>query len=345
MRALSKPAVVALFGILGAAFGLPAHSQIPVNADALSKICKAGESEKGPIVWYESSLPAQADKIITAFRAQFPALQVQHVRSSGGQAIPAMIIQESRAKVRTADVASGTYDQGKLLNGRGLLAQMTAAELGIVDKQLLPVPYGIVTANTFTAVVYNKNMVPASEVPTKWNDLAAAKWKGKMGIFLRGGQFFADWAAVWGEEGADSLAKAIAAQNPVLAESTFTLAQDIAAGARPIGVGLYHTAAQVQETGAPIAIEVLQPVAVMPLATYVMKDSPNPSAARCFATWLVSPEGALAYENATLRGNHLVKSTKTYKLLEGKELAGWDFDKIEEFARLTAKYNALLSNR
>jgi len=344
MRALSKSAVVAT-GIVVAAYGLPALSQTSVNADTLSKICKAGEAEKGPVIWYESSLPAQADKIIAAFRAQFPALQVQHVRSSGGQAIPAMIIQESRAKVRTADVASGTYDQGKLLNDRGLLAQMTAGELGIVDKQLLPVPYGIVTANTFTAVVYNKNMVSASEVPTKWEDLAASKWKGNMGIFLRGGQFFADWAAVWGEERAESFAKAIAAQKPVLAESTFTLAQDIAAGARPIGIGLYHTALQVQETGAPIAIDVLQPVAVMPLATYVMKDSPNPSAARCFAAWLVSPEGALAYENATLRGNHLVQSTKTYKLLQGKELAGWDFDKIGEFARLTAKYNAMLSNR
>jgi len=345
MRALRKSAVVALSGIAAAALGLPAHAQTSVNADALARMCKAAQAEKGPVIWYESSLPAQADKIIAAFRAQFPALQVQHVRSSGGQAIPAMIIQESRAKVRTADVASGTYDQGKLLNDRGLLAQMTAAELGIVDKQLLPVPYGIVTANTFTAVVYNKNMVPASEVPTKWEDLAAPKWRGTMGIFLRGGQFFADWVAVWGEERADSFARAIAAQRPVLAESTFTLAQDIAAGARPIGIGLYHTAAQVQETGAPLGIEVLQPVAVMPLATYVLKDSPNPSAARCFATWLVSPEGALVYENATLRGNHLVRSTKTFKLLQGKQLAGWDFDKIEEFARLTTKYNAVLSNR
>lgn len=343
MRPLSKSATVALSGIVIAAFCLPAHSQSSISADVLAGICKAGESEKGPVIWYESSLSAQTDRIIAAFRAQFPALQVQHVRSSGGQAIPAMIIQESQARVRTADIATGTYDQGKLLNDRGLLAQMTAGELGIVDPQLLPVPYGIVTANTFTAVVYNRNMVSAAELPTRWEDLAAPKWSGKMGIFLRGGQFFADWAAVWGEPRAESFAKAIAAQKPVLAESTFTLAQDVAAGARPIGIGLYHTAAQVQGTGAPIRMEVLQPVAVMPIASYVMKDSPNPSAARCFAAWLVSPEGALAYENATLRGNHLVKTTKTYQILQGKELAGWEFENIGEFARLTAKYNAMLS--
>lgn len=345
MRTLPKTTALALLGAAITAFGVQAQAQPSVNAEILARTCKAAESVKQPVIWYESSLPAQTDKIIAAFRSQFPALQVEHVRSSGGQAIPAMIIQESRAKVRTADVASGTYDQGALLNDRGLLAHMTAEELGIADKRLLPVPYGIVTANTFTAVVYNTNMVPASEVPTRWEDLADPKWKGNMGIFLRGGQFFADWAAVWGEEKAESFAKAIAAQKPVLAESTFTLAQDVAAGARPIGMGLYHTAAQVQNTGAPIEMELLQPVAVMPLATYVMKDSPNPAAARCFAAWLVSPEGARAYEDATLRGNHLVESTKTFKLLQGKELAGWDFERIGEFARLTAKYNALLAGK
>src|ERR1700710_2480036 len=103
--------------------GLAAAS-LPVTAASLDDTMQklAGEAAKpGTIIWYESAPDDQAQKIGAAFRRRFSALQVQHVRDTGGNSIGARIVQESQGGTRTADLVTTGAAIMRPLIDRGLL--------------------------------------------------------------------------------------------------------------------------------------------------------------------------------------------------------------------------------
>lgn len=309
---------------------------------SLDAVCEAAAGEEQAALWYESSLPEQTDMIITAFNDTYPEVEVEHLRLAGGNAISAQIITESQAGARTADMATGTVDQVAELASRDLVQNLEKADLGITDEELLSVPYAVSTTTTFPVVVYNTDLVDDDEAPSTWKELVDPKWKGQMGGYTRDGLFFANLVPEWGEAETDAYVEKFAALHPVLAESTFALAQEIGAGARPIGLGIYHTAFDVQKTGAPIAIKVLDPAPLGPLYSVVTESSVSPQSAKCFVGWLATEEGAMAYEGATSRGNHLVPGTKTADLLEGVTTTTYLFNEVQKLAELGAKYDQVI---
>jgi len=315
---------------------LPALAQ---NA-AMDELARAAARESGPAIWYESSPQEQTDRVIAAFTRRYPGVRVQHVRLVGGVDIAARMVQEARTPGQSADIASVSADQIWNLNGRNLLAQVDWQRLGLSREQA-PLPFTVNIAAAAYVIVYNRNLVPADAVPTGWDDLVNPRWQGRTGTWLISHPF-AQLAKAWGEPRAVEFTERYARLNPMLFRSTFTLAQQIAAGELPIGLGLFHAAQPMIARGAPITLVTLEPTVTTSIWTSVARNAPSPNTARLFVAWLGTPEGALAYEEATQRGSTLVPGTRTAEMLRGKTVFEYGPDETDVFRRHLTRFNETL---
>ncbi|MCU0888367.1 MAG: extracellular solute-binding protein [Rubritepida sp.] len=342
---MAKPNhLIARRGLLAGAAGLaavPALAQTtPAPNPAMEELARAAARESGPCVWYESSPQEQTDRVIAAFNRRYPNVRMQHVRLVGGVDIAARMVQEARTPGQSADIASVSADQIWGLNGRNLLAQVDWARLGASRAQA-PVPFTVNIAAAAYVIVYNRNLVPADAVPTNWDSLLDPRWQGRTGTWLISHPF-AQLTKAWDEARATAFTERYARMNPMLFRSTFTLAQQIAAGELPIGLGLWHAAQPVIARGAPVATVALEPTVTTSIWTAVARNAPNPNSARLFVAWLLTPEGATAYEEATQRGSALVPGTRTAEMLRGKTVVEYGPEETEVFRRHLTRFNEML---
>lgn len=336
MRTTRREALIAAACAL--ALGLTAWQ--PAMAADVSAL--AEEAAKGPpVVWYESSPEDQADKIIAAFNEKYPDIDVQHVRITGGNQLAARAVQETQARGYTADVLTGGADHIWQLNDRGIMLNMDFSEIGISDE-LTPNDFTVATAASVYALLYNTNKVSDEDAPNSWEDVLDPKWKGRTGSWVRAAAW-AQLADAWGEEKAEQHLRDYIKLEPFLFKSTFPMAQQTAAGEVDVAIGFYHTAQPPIQAGAPLKARALDPTPMHTIYTSIAKEAKNPAGAKVLLAWLASPEGNIAYEEATNRGSHLIKGTKTQALVEGKNLAEWPPEKTDAYSVISERFNGILA--
>lgn len=344
-------ALALLAGACGGESGASAESEPPAAAeepsaaataaaddDPLAALASAA-AEEGPVIWYESTPTEDMQPAIDAFTEQYPDVEVEHVRIEGGRQVAARIIQESQAGGETADIGTSGPDNIVEMQERGLLAELTTDEL-MVDEEVLPAPYALVTAASVYIALHNTDAVSAEDAPASWEDLADERWRGQLGTWaVPAAQ--ANLAAEWGEERAREYTEQLAAQEPKLYASTFPLAADVGSGEVPVALGIYHTAQPPIEAGAPIEVTFLEPTAMSTIYTGLVAESPNPNAARLFLSWLHSDEGAQAYEAATGRGNPYL-ATETAELLADRTISEWPLEETQKLQELQDEFRPIL---
>lgn len=309
------------------------------SAESMEELAAKAAGE-GEIVWYEANSPEMGDKLVAAFNEQFPDVQLRFQRVPGAQGITTKIVQENEANAPTADVTTTGIDQVYGLYERGLIEGIDWSQYGVPAK-LTPEPYAVAATAAIWVIVYNTNNVSEADAPKSWDDLADEKWRGKMGIWAIG-HSQANLAAVWGEERVTGFMEKLVAQEPLLYKSNFTIAQNLASGEVSVGITPLHVALSTQAKGAPIAIVAPEPTPMSMIYSGVIKDTPRPNGARLLVAWLSSESGALAYEEATGRGNPYLEFTETAKYLQGRELSTFAPEETGKLQDLIAKYTEML---
>ncbi|MFH1950677.1 MAG: extracellular solute-binding protein [Pseudomonadota bacterium] len=295
----------------------------------LEKLIEAANAE-GKLIWYESSLAQQAEKIAAAFNKRYPEIKVEHVRLRGSD-VGVRVLAESQAGATTADVAVSGLDTLMALNKRGVLERVKwTEELGVFSG-LVEVPYAVASTCATYVLVYNTELISEADAPKNWEDVLNPKFKGKIGIWQRL-TAFANLVPAWGEEKSMAYAKKIKEQNPKFYQSTFPLNAAVSAGEVSLGISIYHTAVPSLKKGAPIKIVFTNPTTITILQSGIPKKAAHPNAAKLFVAWLSSLEGALAYESATNRGNALLPGTKTFEMLKGVNLSYFPGEQAPELA-------------
>lgn len=333
---LSRRSALAL-GVAGAlTFGATGAAQADMHGDLAAKA-----ADEPGVIWYESSQEDQADKIVAAFNETYPDVSVTHVRVVGGNKLAARVVQEMQAQGHTADVITGGATHTWQLNDRGYLMDVDWAGLGIPEA-LTPTPFTVATAASVYAVLYNTDKVSDEEAPKTWDELLDDKWKGRIGSWVRAAAF-AQMAKPWGREEAEARLRDLVALEPFLFKSTFPMAQQVGAGEVDVALGFYHTAQPPIQAGAPLKVVALDPTPMHTIYTSITTDAPSPNGAKLFLSWLTSPEGAKAYEEATNRGSHLLEGTKTQALLDGLAIAEWPPEETAEFSEIGEAFNEILA--
>jgi len=329
--------------LIGAGAWGMAASAAQADAGALQALAGAAAGE-APITWYESSPPDQLDRIVQAYAARFPGLRVRAVRVVGGIEIAGRLLNEAQAGGAGADVATGGTAEGIWsLHDRGLLATADWRALG-VPAGIVVQPFALAMAATAHVIVYNTRLVGAAAVPRGWDDLTDPRWAGKFGTWI-GPHAYTSLAAIWGEPRADAYVERIAALRPQLFRSQFTLGQAVAAGEIELGVSSHHTLLPALAAGAPIGVVVPDPASITSIHSYVLAGSRSPNAARLFAGWLATPEGVMAYEDATGRGSPVIPETRIARLLSGRQIAEFPMtERVPHYYAMLARHTAMLRN-
>jgi iron(III) transport system substrate-binding protein len=323
-----------------AALTLSAPALAEPSAATLDKLAASARAN-GPILWYESSPREQADKVIAAFGKRFPGVELQHLRDAGGAGIGGRVIQEVQGGARTADILTGSASVIWQLVNRELVVKQDWASLGVPDT-VAHTPYTIASTTAVYVILSNKQMVKDEEAPKNWEDLTDPKWKGRVGLWIRAEPQLS-LASVWGEERTMQFIRQMNAQQPFLFKSTFPLAQQVGAGEVPVGVGLYHAAQPPIQKGAPIRVQLTDPVATTTLHSAVIAPGKNRDGGLLLSLWLATTDGARAYEEATGRGHAGVKGTEVQKMLEGRRLAEFSADKVPENLEMFERFNKAIA--
>ena len=300
----------------------------------------AEAASAGPVIWYESSPADKIQKVIDGFNERYPDVEVRHVRATGGTAVAARIIQESQAGTRTADVATTTADQYTTLANLDLLSRIDWTALGVAEK-VTPSDKAAITTSPYFVLIWNQDTVSDSEAPKSWDALIETEWKGRIGAWVRAGPFV-QLAEQWGVDKARDYLERFAAHEPILFQSTFPLAQQVAAGEVDLAIVAYHATLPPRDAGARLGVGILDPTPVIGLYSYSPKKAGNSAGAQLLLAWLHSAEGASVYEASTGRGSHLVEGTMTYQALSQTRSAVFPPEKSDEVTQLTKEFNAIL---
>lgn len=327
-----------------ALFGAAAATALawqPANADMKADL--AAEAAKGPAVtWYESSKEDQAEAIIAAFNKAYPDVKVQHIRVVGGNKVAGRVVQEIQGQGYTADLVTAGSSQIWQLNERGHLMSTDWQALG-VPQQLTPSDFTVAIAASVYVILVNTDKVPAGEEPKSWDDLMDPKWTGRMGSWVRAGAF-AQAAQVWGKDKAQAKLEKFVTLKPYLFKSTFPMAQQVGAGEVDVAIGFFHTAQPPIDAGAPLKRIALDPAPMHTIYTSVTESARNAAGAKLFLAWLASPEGAMAYENATNRGSHLLKGTRTYDLVSKIQSSEFPAAETAAYREIATAFNEILGS-
>ncbi len=325
-----RAALLAAAGVLGARPALAAVD--------LAALTRQAAGEQGDLSWYESNPVPALDRIAAAFgRGAGARIRVRPESIPGGVGIVGRVANEAQAGGRTADLVSLGGSGIARLAERNLLADVGWEAMGF------PRPWvagpALLTAAALYCVIYNRNEVRAGEAPRSWEDLLHPRWRGKIGTWVRMAAF-AELAQVWGEARTSNYYDRFLAQNPLLFRSTAPLAQQVASGEVPIGLGIYHTALPAIRRGAPIEVVMLDPTPMSAVWTAVTTPARRPAAAKLLGAWLATPDGARAYEAATERGHPLMEETETGKRVQRLTLAEWPMAEKDVYARIYEAFNA-----
>ncbi len=310
---------------------------MPSEAGSVEDLVTAALSEN-PAIWYDSSPDDQGRAVADGFARRFPGASVRHVRLVGGLDIAARMVLEARTRGEAADVATLAAEQAHGLHQRSLLVEADWEAFG-VSRAMVAAPHALATATAVFVLLYNPELL--AEPPASWEDLLAPEWAGRFGTWVSP-HALVQLVPSLGDEEAARYAARFAAQEPVLFRSTFPLVQAIAAGDLAAGVGVWHAAKPLISAGAPVRVARLSPTPLSTLYTVVAAGASSPNSARLFAAWLASPEGALAYEAATGRGNRRVAGTETAAFLDGAEVSEFPFAEVGAASEWMARFGAEL---
>ena len=315
----------------------------PTAEEAWESVVAAAEAEP-TLIWMESTPTERMESVIAAFNEAYPNIAVEHVRNTGGASVAAQIVQESAAGARTADVASGVGDQMFELYTRDLLETgFTPEFFRVDDPRNVPEDFLTITAHTTYVVAYNTDALAGDEIPRTYEALVDPSLSGRVASRFVSTPF-ANLVPEVGEERATKLVEDFASNNPLLYTSGFTIATQLAAGEFDAAITVYHTTVPTIESGAPVDVVVLDPTPTAAIYSVMVKDTPAPNAARVFMSWLMTEEGALAYEVSTNRGNIFVASTKTAEFYSDVTLAEWPPSQTEIYADWSTRFNEILAD-
>jgi len=328
--------------------GIPGTASAQAPARITPELIAAAQKE-GKVVIYTSVEVQIAEKLAKAFEAKYPGIKAQ-VERSGSERILQRLTQEYSSRIYAADVVT-TSDAAHFVNWKkeGILAPFMTEDVARhfpkdqVDADGAYLPFRA----SLSVIAYNTRLVKPEEAPTSFADLLDPKWNGRLvkahpsysGTILTA-TFQMSRDLGW--DYFDKLAK----QKVMQVQSATEPPKKLAQGERRVMVdGNEYLCIQMKADGAPIEIVYAKegsPMVVSPQA--VLKNAPNPNAARLYQAWIHTTEGQqLVVDVGGMRSFHAqVKEPANRKALKDikimKEDAAAVATQVEKIKEQYTKY-------
>jgi iron(III) transport system substrate-binding protein len=169
---------------------------------------------------------------------------------------------------------------------------------------------------TPVGILYNTELVKATEVPKSLDELLDPKWQGKISMpdpsrHASTAQYLWNLQQVKGDKWMD-FAKGLAKQKPMLVESYSTVPNAIVRGEAHLGISYIQYTVQ---TKGPISFASIEHVFADPSDAALSAKAMNPNAAKLFIEYLCSPEG----QKKVAETGEFVLSPGVYPAIKGAD--------------------------
>jgi iron(III) transport system substrate-binding protein len=275
-------------------FASPARPQAPA-AEAVTPALIEAAKKEGKIVWYTSVDLPVAERVGKAFEAKYPGVACR-VERTGAERLFQRIGQETSSRIHAVDVVQSSDAAHFIVWKRdGLLTHYVPEDVAKHYPAEHKDPDGMFA--TFRAwlcaIGYNNQQVKKEEAPKSYADLLDPKWTGKIVKAHPGysGTIMTATFQLARDLGWDYLEK-LSKQRVMQVQSSADPPKKLALGERAIMAdGNEYNMFQQKEKGDPV--EIVYPTEGTPLIigpNGVMKNAPNPNAARLFQSFCFTPE-------------------------------------------------------
>jgi len=278
------------------------------------------------------------------FRKKYPFIDLQ-VDPLEGSDVAERLLSEVQAGVAKWDII-----RTAIVVYSGYLPHLWKADLlGMSQQRVLDIPSQtidpknrnvIALGNRFVVVVYNKNLVPAGQVPKSWEDMLKPEWKGKKFATDIIPQQLAALVPVWGLEKTLDYARSIAAQQPIWVRGGNRPLVALSSGEIPLllFVGTYSAAvrAQGKDPLGAVQYSILEPVPVrFVLEHAILATAKSPHAALLWLEFMAGAEAQkLIDQHEPLAASLYRQGSAAEQALRGKKLSvvSWEHnEKMEQW--------------
>src|ERR687895_211282 len=262
----------------------------PANALAQQANVDAAKKE-GKVIVYGSVVPQAMDGLHAAFKKKY-GIEVEYWRGSSTQ-VSERALSEWRAGRPGFDVVEGNRGVQLIMKSEGLFqkyappssekfpAQFKEKDGMITPWRVLPI-----------SILYNTDMVKPGDLPKTFDDLANAKWTGKITMpdptrHTTTAQFLWNLKEFKGDKWLD-LVKALANQRPLLVESLAPVTTTIIKGEAPVGITYIK---YVKQYKGPVGYVLMDKYLSDPNYMSLSAKAANPNAAKLYIEYICSADG------------------------------------------------------
>src|SRR6266700_1397892 len=295
-----------------AAFVAIAQAQVPAGYPADYKAVVDGAKKEGKVVAYSTTDAKLVQPLIKDFEAAFPGIKVEYTDMNSTE-VYNRFISENAANATSADaVWSSSMDLQMKLAADGAAAPYKSPEMAALPGWAHW--KDTVYATTFEpiAIVYNKRLVPAEDVPKTHDDLLklltskGEKYQNKVtaydpeksGVgFMLMNQDAKLYPKFW------ELVKALGERSLKVQSSTGTMLERVSSGENLIGYNVLGSYARTRAKKDPsMGIAFTRDYnLVLSRLVFLAKNARNPNAGKLWVDYLLSKRGqTIAAEQAEL---------------------------------------------
>jgi iron(III) transport system substrate-binding protein len=264
-------------------------------AEAITPALLAAAKKEGKLSFYTAMDIPVAERLAKAFEARFVGISVR-VERSGSERIYQRMEQERGSNIFAVDVINSADAAHFIVWKRnGWLEPYLPEEAA----REFPAEYRdrdgthITTRIWLSSLGYNTNLVKAADAPKSYADLLDPKWMGKIikAHPAYAGSIMTATFQISRELGWQYF-EALAKQKVLQVQSSTDPPKKLALGERAVMAdGNDYNLLQLKEQGAPVeVVYALEGTPLISAPSGLLKQAPNPNAARVFYSWLHSIE-------------------------------------------------------
>jgi iron(III) transport system substrate-binding protein len=258
------------------------------GSDREQKLVDAAKAEGGVLDIYTSN--TDEEDAAAAFQEQYPSIKVNVFRANS-ETVLQRTLQEAAANKGSNDIIDTNDAELNALSDKGLLAPYDGPGL----EGLRPgSEFKDWTASRFNAFVvgWNTNGVKQGEEPTKIQDLADPRWKGRLALEVGDWDWYAALHTYLTDEKGMSASDVDGffmklVGNAKVVKGHTVMGELLSAGQFDVAPSIYsHTIDKAAADGAPVAFRpVVGPVILRPNGVALMAHPRHPAAATLWMDW------------------------------------------------------------
>ena len=257
-----------------------------------------GAAAEGKVMVYRLLMPTGIDKLIAAFRAHFPFIQVDSYTSSGGPLYERFRTEIKAGRAIADLVMQTTTSAMRTLAGEKLLLNWTPPNDAEVPDRWKDKGVAYPISLYQMALAWNIDAVTKAE-ETKlaglksWDEFLGYKWQSPIGIVhvRSGGTMHLSFYYLDKAHGRQGF-KTLAALRPLVMDSILPMTERLTAGEVAIVPFASDSTLGGQfNRGAPLRWVYPEPVLAGPNLLSIATNAPHPNAAKLFLAWSLTAEG------------------------------------------------------